>query len=101
MSEKPAVRTPRPTRSTSTRKRNPMWTNAFSREDVGEFLRKARRGRGITQAQMAKKLGFSTVTVSALETGKNVSADKVENYLQTLGFRIVIVPKSADVEVSE
>ena len=78
-----------------------MWTNAYSYEDIGQFLREARRARGITQAQMAKKLGFSTVTLSALETGKNVSSAKVERYLQMLGYRMVIVPKTAQVEVNE
>ncbi len=78
-----------------------MWINAYSYEDIGQFLREARRARGITQAQMAKKLGFSTVTLSALETGKNVSSAKVESYLQMLGYRMVIVPKTANVEVSE
>ncbi|MBQ9003422.1 MAG: helix-turn-helix transcriptional regulator [Eggerthellaceae bacterium] len=78
-----------------------MWTNAYSRQDVGAFLRDARREHGISQQQMAAKLGFSPVTLSALETGKNVSADKVERYLQMLGFRLVVVPKTADVEVRE
>lgn len=78
-----------------------MWTNAYSYEDIGEFLREARRKHGITQVEMAKKLGFSSVTLSALETGKNVSAVKVDRYLQQLGFRMVIVPKGADVKVTE
>lgn len=78
-----------------------MWTNAYSNEDIGQFLSEVRKTRGITQAQMAEKLGFSPVTLSALETGKNVSTVKVEKYLQMLGFRVVIVPKSASVSVQE
>ena len=78
-----------------------MYTNAFSFEEVGAFLQEARRERGITQVEMAEILGFSPVTLSALETGKNVSAQKVESYLQMLGYRMVIVPKGAQVEVTE
>ena len=78
-----------------------MWTNAYSYGDIGEFLREARRARGITQVEMARKLGFSSVTLSALETGKNVSAIKVARYLQQLGLRMVIVPKGADVGEAE
>ena len=29
-----------------------MWTNAYSYEDIGEFLREARRERGITQVDL-------------------------------------------------
>lgn len=51
-------------------------------------------------------MGFSYLArdgsvLSALETGKSVSGQKVERYLQMLGYRTVIVPKSASVEVSE
>lgn len=78
-----------------------MWTNAYSLEDVGEFLQEARREQGITQKEMAQTLGFSSVTLSALENGNNVSAAKVERYLQMLGYRILIVPKTAQVEVHQ
>lgn len=67
----------------------------------GGFLQEVRRARGIMQVEMAKTLGCSPVTLSALETGKNVSAAKVECYLQMMGFRIVIVPKGATVKVEE
>lgn len=78
-----------------------MWSNIYSREDIGEFLQEARRKAGVSQKQMAERLGFSSVTLSALETGKNVSSSKIELYLQRLGYRIVVVPKSATVEVHE
>nr|WP_322151453.1 hypothetical protein [Paratractidigestivibacter sp.] len=50
---------------------------------------------------MAERLGFLSVTLSALETGKNVSSSKIELYLQRLGYRVVVVSKSATVEVRE
>lgn len=78
-----------------------MWTNACSYEDIGEFLREARGACGITQVEMAKKLGFSSVALPVPETDKNVSAVKVDRYLQQLGFRMAIVPKGADVEMTE
>lgn len=78
-----------------------MWTNAYSLEDLGEFLQEARKEKNISQKEMAASLGFSSVTLSALENGKNVSTEKVERYLQMLGYRIVIAPKSAQVEVRQ
>lgn len=78
-----------------------MWTNAYSREDLGAFLQEVRKEQGISQKEMAEQLGFSTVTLSALETGKNVSYDKIDRYLQLLGLRLVVVPKTASVEVHE
>ena len=79
-----------------------MWTNAYSYEDIGEFRVKGTQGSAASRrSRWRKKLGFSSVTLSALETGKNVSAVKVDRYLQQLGFRMVIVPKGADVKVTE
>ncbi len=78
-----------------------MWTNAYSLEALGEFLQEARKEKGIKQKEMAETLGFSSVTLSALENGKNVSAAKIERYLQMLGYRIVILPKTADCKVIE
>lgn len=78
-----------------------MWTNAYSLEALGEFLQEARKEKGIKQKEMAETLGFSSVTLSALENGKNVSAAKIERYLQMLGYRIVILPKTADCKVLE
>lgn len=78
-----------------------MWTNAYSFKTLGEFLASARKERGITQAEMAKTLGFSPVTLSAIETGKSVSSAKIERYMQMLGFRMAIVPKTAQIKVDE
>ena len=78
-----------------------MWTNSYTLEQTGEFLRDARRARGIRQDEFARQLGVSHTTLSNLEQGKNTSTKTLERALQYLGLRVVIVPKSARVSVSE
>ena len=78
-----------------------MWTNSYSLEQLGEFLQDARKAKGWRQADFARMLGVSHATLSALEQGKNTSTATMQKALQLLGYRMVIVPKSASVRVSE
>ena len=75
-----------------------MWTNVYSAEALGGFISEARRASGESQIEYAKRLGVAPATLSALETGKNVGTHVAEAALQLLGFRLVVVPKDADVE---
>ena len=78
-----------------------MWTNAYSSEDVGAFIAAARRASGRSQAEFAAELGVSRATVSSLENGGSVSAQLMVRALSRLGSRLVLVPKSAMVAVTE
>ena len=78
-----------------------MWTNSYTLEQTGEFLRDVRRARGKRQDVFARELGVSHTTLSNLEQGKNTSTKTLEHALQYLGLRLVIVPKDADVSVTE
>ncbi len=42
------------------------------KETFGEFIRKSRNERGLTQTQFAAKIGVDAAAVSKIETGKNV-----------------------------
>jgi HTH-type transcriptional regulator/antitoxin HipB len=77
------------------------WTNSYSLAQTGNFLRAVRRQKGISQADFAAMIGVSHATLSSLENGKSVSSAVLERALQFLGMRLVIVPKSAAVTVSE
>ncbi len=44
-------------------------------------------------------IGVSHATLSALENGKSVSTKTLEKALQFLGYKLVIVPKSAKVAI--
>jgi transcriptional regulator with XRE-family HTH domain len=78
-----------------------MWTNSYSLDQLGEFLRDVRRSIGLTQASFAKTIGVSHATLSNLELGKNTSTETLQKALQFLSLRMVVVPKTADVEVIE
>ena len=78
-----------------------MWTNSYTLEQTGEFLSEVRRAKGKRQDDFARELGVSHTTLSNLEQGKNTSTKTLELALQRLGLRLVIVPKTADVSVTE
>lgn len=77
------------------------WTNAFSMEQLGTFIKQERRAKNLTQSEYAKQIGVSHATLSALENGQSVSTKTLERALQFLDLRLVIVPKSASVIVDE
>ena len=78
-----------------------MWTNSYSLEQLGEFLQDARRAKGLRQDEFARMIGVSHATLSNLEQGKNTSTATLQKVIQTLGFRLVVAPKSAEVRVKE
>ena len=76
------------------------WSNIYSMEQLGAFLKRYRRDRSITQAQYAEQLGVSHATLSALENGRGVSSATLEAALQLLDLRLVVLPKDAEISVT-
>ena len=52
--------------------------------DVGEKLRQARQEAGLTQDDLARRLGVTQVYVSNVERGKGVSADQLRLFTDTI-----------------
>lgn len=48
-----------------------MWSKPFSPADVGLFIARVRRERGLTQAQVADAIGVDRRYVHEIETGKD------------------------------
>lgn len=44
----------------------------MNQEQIGKFIAETRKDKGLTQAQLAEKLGINNKTVSRWETGKNM-----------------------------
>jgi HTH-type transcriptional regulator / antitoxin HipB len=61
-------------------------TTARSARDLGAFVRRARRARGLTQAQLADELGISRQYLSELENGvENLYVTRLFEVLDELG----------------
>ena len=77
------------------------WMNVFSSEDIGAHIAHLRINEGLTQADFAERIGVSRPTISSLENGGAVSARLMVKAINSLGSRLVIVPKSAAVTVRQ
>jgi len=76
-----------------------MWTNSYTLDQLGAFIKETRQSQGIRQTEFAARLGVSHTTLSNLEQGKNTSTETLQLALQLLGLRLVVVPKAAQVTV--
>ena len=59
-------------------------TNEHIRAELGDRIRKVRKSRRITQAQLATRAGLSRPTVSTLERGNDVSLDSLLSVFRAL-----------------
>lgn len=65
----------------------------YAPAEFGAALRAARTGAGVTQAELAERLGVSRMTVSRLEQGDGVSLETAVRALSELGLALAVVPK--------
>jgi transcriptional regulator with XRE-family HTH domain len=57
-------------------------------------MRELRKLHGVSQADMSKRLGVGRVTLSEYERGvRHIRVDKLEDYLDELGYELKIVLK--------
>ena len=68
---------------------------------LGGAIRRARRERGLQQADLAERLDVSRMTVSRLERGEAVSVDPALRALAECGVALVAVPKFSRVVVTD
>ena len=67
-------------------------------EQLPALLKAFRRQAGLTQGELARRLGVTQQTVSALERHANqVSADRLLQLLAILGVEMVLQPRELDV----
>lgn len=61
---------------------------------LGDKLRRLRKAKGLTQGELAEKVGVGINTIVRYETGKNSPKVKIlELITKELGAKIVVVPE--------
>jgi transcriptional regulator with XRE-family HTH domain len=75
--------------------------DVYDPRDLGQAIRRLRKGRGWTQAELAEWLGVNPVTVGRMEQGKPVAMTIAVRAVSLLGARLVVVSKAARVVVQE
>lgn len=61
-------------------------------EDLGRTVRQARRARGLTAVEVARRSGRSRDLLHRLETGRDVSAAALLDVLRAMGHSLGVVP---------
>ncbi|MDO8144784.1 helix-turn-helix domain-containing protein [Isoptericola sp. 178] len=75
----------------------PRWTQARSSRDIGRFVQKSRRGRGLSQAALAEELGLTRQYVSEVESGVgNLYITRLFEMFDELGIDVQLVERGID-----
>jgi transcriptional regulator with XRE-family HTH domain len=78
-----------------------MWYRIRGVEGLGAALSGARRVGGLTQVQLAARLGAERTTVIAMEAGRNPALARLVRAFSLLGYDLIAVPRTAEVSVRE
>jgi len=65
-------------------------------EEIGKVIKQQRKAQGLSQSELASKVGMSRATISGIEnnTISEVGVRKLEAILQVLGHTLVAMPAS-------
>jgi transcriptional regulator with XRE-family HTH domain len=71
--------------------------------DLGIAIRQARKGKRLTQAQLAEMAGIARKTLSQIETGTvtDIGIRKVARTLEVLGLELTVRPAGAPPTLEE
>ena len=74
---------------------------AYDTRELGEAVRRVRIERGLTQADLAERLGVVRMTISRLEQGEAVSMETSLRALAECGYAVAIAPKFSRLRIED
>ena len=66
---------------------------------AGRALAGARHAAGMTQAEIASRLGMDRTTVIDIEAGRNAAVNRFVGLFNRMGYDLIAVPRGARVTV--
>lgn len=66
----------------------------------GEALAGVRKEVGLTQAELARRLGIDRTTILNMEAGRNPAVDRFLGAFELFGYDLIAVPREAHVAVT-
>jgi DNA-binding XRE family transcriptional regulator len=78
-----------------------VWYRVRGVEGLGAALAAVRRESGVTQVELAGRIGAERTTVIGMEAGRNPALARLVRAFSLLGYDLVAVPRTATVSVQE
>ncbi len=68
-------------------------------DGAGRALAGVRHAAGLTQAEIARRLGMDRTTVINIEAGRNTAVNRFVGLFNRMGYDLIAVPRGAHVTV--
>jgi len=78
-----------------------MWVRIRGTVGLGTALAQCRRAAGLTQNELAERIGAERTTVINMEAGRNPALERLVQALSLCGYDLVAVARDASVRVVE
>jgi len=78
-----------------------MWVRIRGTIGLGTALAQCRRAAGLTQNELAERIGAERTTVINMEAGRNPALERLVKAFSLCGYDLVAVPRGATLRVIE
>jgi transcriptional regulator with XRE-family HTH domain len=76
------------------------WYRVRSARQLGRAVANCRKRRGLTQADLAARIGVDRTTLLSLEAGRTQALERLVRIVAELGYDVALVPRDAEMWLS-